>query len=341
VNDYSGPYREIFTDSIREVTAVNKSGASILNVLQPTPNTTFDVGENRGLFMFGSGHLDFNNDNTIDENHHMTEDEKMILLQYSIYVSPRNETIRNMEESAFFLGKLAATALRHGIMVDLPLPLGLIWSRLCEESVEVDQLLREVDVVALNRLESDATLYYEDKYINRFMIHQQHILNSFADGIAAVIPLEALAIFTSTELRDIFCGNEDIDVDLLHKVVEYEGYTENDAVIMYFWEVLREMTRDERKLFLQFVWARNRMPSKQSDFEAPFKIQKDMKNADGDGCDLALPSASTCFFSLSLPPYSSKEILKEKLLFAIQNVTTMESDYVTNDAEVGEGWRGL
>jgi len=42
-----------------------------------------------------------------------------------------------------------------------------------------------------------------------------------------------------------------------------------------------------------------------------------------------------------LPEYQSKEILKAKLLFAINNVTTMESDYVTNDSEVQEGWRGI
>ena len=98
---------------------------------------------------------------------------------------------------------------------------------------------------------------------------------------------------------------------------------------------IREMTTDEKKLFLQFVWARSRMPLKESDFDAPFKIQKGTQNSS------ALPSASTCFFSLSLPEYESKEILREKLLFAINNVTTMESDYVTNDVEIGEGWRDL
>ena len=79
---------------------------------------------------------------------------------------------------------------------------------------------------------------------------------------------------------------------------------------------------------------------KESDFDAPFKVQKDFKNSGGNA-NAALPSASTCFFSLSLPEYNDKDTLKRKLLFAINNVTTMESDYVTNDAEVGEGWRGL
>jgi len=97
------------------------------------------------------------------------------------------------------------------------------------------------------------------------------------------------------------------------------------------------MTTTERKLFLQFVWARNRLPLKESDFDAPFKIQKDIKTVSKEKY-YPLPSASTCFFSLTLPDYPEKEVLKQKLLFAIENVTTMESDYVTNDAEIKEGW---
>ena len=112
-----------------------------------------------------------------------------------------------------------------------------------------------------------------------------------------VLPVELLSMFTGEQLRDVVCGNADIDVELLHRVVEYEGYSESDEVIFYFWEVLREMTTTERKLFLQFVWARNRLPLKESDFDSPFKIQKDNKSVGDDG-DYPLPSASTCFFTL-------------------------------------------
>merc|ERR1719414_230776 len=151
------------------------------------------------------------------------------------------------------------------------------------------------------------------------------------------MPFEIFAIFTGFELRDIICGNPDIDVGLLQRVAEYEGYNENDSVIGFFWEALHEMTSLELKLFLQFVWARNRLPCKESDFEAPFKIIRCTKNAsDSDAVDRNLPSASTCFFSLTLPRYRTEKILKDKLHFAINNVCTMESDYVTNDTEVGE-----
>merc|ERR1712232_1093857 len=166
------------------------------------------------------------------------------------------------------------------------------------------------------------------------------MLNSFVEGMGNVLPVEILPIFSGKELRDTFCGNQNVDVDLLKLVVEYEGYNETDKVIINFWETLREFSDDERKSFLQFVWARNRLPLRESDFEAPFKIQRDTTN-NAALPDQALPSASTCFFSLALPEYSTKEVLKDKLLFAIQNVTTMETDFQTNSAEIAEGYRAF
>ena len=210
-----------------------------------------------------------------------------------------------------------------------------MWKAIAEEASDPIECLKEIDLLASRQFEeADGN---ERPVILQW---QQRMLNSFMDGLSNVFPDEILTLFTGEEIRDVFCGNSDIDVDLLRRVVEYEGYDEDDDVIEYFWETLREMDSSERKKFLQFVWARNRLPVKESAFDAPFKIQKDTASA-GGSADAALPSASTCFFSLTLPEYSSKEILKQKLLFAIDNVVTMESDYVTNDAEVGEGWRGV
>merc|ERR1712038_1276280 len=242
------------------------------------------------------------------------------------------EEFRESEESISFLGKLASTAVRHGILVDLPLPVGSVWRPLCEEKCDELNSLKELDLLSSRYL-------IEGEKESQLLIHQKRMLNAFAEGVSSVMPIEVFSIFSASQLRDFYCGNPDIDVDLLQKIVEYEGYDEDDQVIKYFWEVLREMTSQERKLFLQFVWARSRLPMKESDFEDPFKIQRDTKSS--GKAKTSLPSASTCFFSLSLPEYSEKETLRQKLLFAINNVTTMESDYVTNDSEVREGWRGM
>ena len=51
--------------------------------------------------------------------------------------------------------------------------------------------------------------------------------------------------------------------------------------------------------------------------------------------DKFLPHAQTCFFSLSLPAYSTKEILRTKLLYAIQNSPNMDADVRLHNAE---GW---
>jgi len=342
VNDYSGPYREVFADAIREVTEVDESENGAIGVLDPSPNKAADIGEDRSLCIFSCGNtdgedLDFYSSKQLSRQL-ISDEERSIRKSYSSYVNVKNECARDAEDSISFLGKLSAVASRHGILVDLPLALGLVWGSLCEESFDTFQSLKEVDIMAYRQ--HDGGVDDSITTVAAFLALQQRLLNSFAEGISSILPLEVFAVFTGIELRDIFCGNKDVDVDLLQRVVEYEGYSKDDAVISYFWDVLREMTTHERKLFLQFVWARTRLPMKESDFDAPFKVQKDFKNTGGNA-NAALPSASTCFFSLSLPDYKDKATLKRKLLYAINNVTTMESDYVTNDAEVGEGWRGL
>ncbi|KAL7489479.1 hypothetical protein ACHAW6_015106 [Cyclotella cf. meneghiniana] len=336
VNDYSGPYREVFTDAMLEVTDVDQAGHSSLGVLEPTANNEADVGDGRDLFMFAnSGNANAN----ILYMEELSCEEQEMLDSFSTLTCNTTEHSREVEDALVFLGKLAGTACRHGIPVDLPLPLGVVWDRLSEERFNAMTILKEIDLLAYRRAaEEDHNTAISSA--NTILSTQRRLLNSFAEGLSSVLPVELLTLFAGQQLRDILCGNPDIDVELLRRVVEYEGYNENDDVISYLWEVLREMTTSERKLFLQFVWARNRLPLKEADFDAPFRILKDTKGVK-EGEDYPLPSASTCFFSLILPEYPHKEILKQKLLFAIENVTTMESDYVTNDVEVSEGWRGL
>ena len=332
VNDYSGPYREVFTDAIKEATHLNSSGCSALGLLMPSANNQADVGDSRDLFIFADpANIDTSTSLEMSLPDSLSSEELDLFHSFSSLTHKKDETSREVEEALSYLGKLVGTGCRHGIPVDLPVSLGVVWKQLTEEAVDITDIAKEIDVLALR----------DTQPFNKVLASQRRLLNSFTEGLSCVMPVELLSMFTGNELRDIICGNPDIDVELLRKVVEYEGYNDEDKVINYFWEVLREMTTSERKVFLQFVWARNRLPLRESDFDAPFKIQKDTKPVNMDSGDYPLPSASTCFFSLTLPDYPEKELLRQKLLYAIQHVTTMESDYITNDAEVGEGWRGI
>lgn len=329
VNDYSGPYREAFTDAFSEILNLDDQGSGALGVLDATPNNVSQIGENRGIFMFSSNGVDVSVSG--DEKNVTSAEEERILNSFSSLAFTRDERSREVEEALVFLGRLTGTAFRHGIPLDLPLPLESTWRAIVEEYTSESKRMNELDELAAKQQQGTSGRSASLKW-------QQRMLNSFVEGLSNVIPVEILTILTGEELRDIICGNPDIDVDLLKRVVEYEGFEATDSVVEYFWETLREFTNGERKKFLQFVWARNRLPMKESDFEAPFKIQRDSSEQNKDK---ALPSASTCFFSLSLPQYSNKEILKEKLLFAINNVATMETDFQTNAVEISEGYRAF
>jgi hypothetical protein len=339
VNDYSGPYREAFTDAVAELMDVDpSSGRGSLGVLDPSPNNAAAIGDNRELFMFSMNGRDLTTIQLMPPNTTvvMSEEERRLRESFSTLVVSRDESMREVEEALVFLGRLIGTAYRHGIPVDLSLPIHSAWRAIVEEPTTNSDCLHELDYLAYKQLQDGNDGIGNSVLSSPLIWWQKRMLNSFEEGLSHVLPVEILTVFTGEELRDAFCGNPDVDVDLLQRVVEYEGYEATDAVVGYFWETLREMSHQERKIFLQFVWARNRLPMKQSEFEAPFKILKDSSKGDN-----ALPSASTCFFSLTLPEYSSKEILKSKLLFAIQNVTTMETDFQTNSAEIAEGYRAF
>jgi hypothetical protein len=143
-------------------------------------------------------------------------------------------------------------------------------------------------------------------------------------------------LFTAEELETLVCGRRELDVELLKSVTEYEGgLKDSDAHVKWFWEVLEEMGAEDRTAFLKFAWARSRMPSK-SELSTAFHLQQPSGGA-AEKPDSFLPSAQTCFFSLALPRYSSKDILKIKFLKAIE-CTLMDADVRLRSAE---GWAEL
>jgi len=76
---------------------------------------------------------------------------------------------------------------------------------------------------------------------------------------------------------------------------------------------------------LKFIWGRTTIPN----LNIKMKIDKMNKQP----ADNYLPVSHTCFFTLDLPNYSSKEIMKEKLLYAIINCKAIDLD-----GAAGEGW---
>jgi hypothetical protein len=54
----------------------------------------------------------------------------------------------------------------------------------------------------------------------------------------------------------------------------------------------------------------------------------------GGNVDGALPKADTCFFNLELPDYSTKEIMRQRILLAIHtDCDSMNAENVMNPGE--------
>jgi len=55
----------------------------------------------------------------------------------------------------------------------------------------------------------------------------------------------------------------------------------------------------------------------------------------GDPADNYFPAAHTCFFQLDLPKYSAREIMLDKLRYAIVNCISMDGDDTTQGVRAG------
>jgi hypothetical protein len=93
--------------------------------------------------------------------------------------------------------------------------------------------------------------------------------------------------------------------------------------VKLFWQVVRELSPDQRCALLHFITSTSRAPlGGFKHLQPPLTIHK----VDCGASPLALlggkdvdrlPSASTCYNMLKLPNFRRKATLKEKLLYAI------------------------
>ncbi|KAH8284660.1 hypothetical protein KR018_011151 [Drosophila ironensis] len=139
--------------------------------------------------------------------------------------------------------------------------------------------------------------------------------NAFRKGLSNVLPIEWLYMFSNKELQILISGAEiPIDLEDLKKHCKYGGeFTPEHPSIVAFWTALEGFDDLQRRQLLKFVTSCSRPPLLGfKDLDPPFFIQNagDMER---------LPTASTCTNLLKLPPFSTVEQMREKLLYAIQS----------------------
>ncbi|RAK81077.1 uncharacterized protein BO72DRAFT_444628 [Aspergillus fijiensis CBS 313.89] len=160
-------------------------------------------------------------------------------------------------------------------------------------------------------------------YIARYRLQVQPALqtNAFLQGLGQIIQPSWLSMFNQTELQTLVSGDRgDIDVADLRRNTLYGGvYTigddnEEHPTIKLFWEVMEKMTNEQRQNVLRFVTSTPRAPLLGfSHLNPRFSIRDSSEDQE------RLPSTSTCVNLLKLPRYSNADVLREKLLYAVNS----------------------
>jgi E3 ubiquitin-protein ligase TRIP12 len=145
------------------------------------------------------------------------------------------------------------------------------------------------------------------------------LVAQFRAGFETVIPWEATSVFSSSELLMLILGGSSTDfemADLEKYVTISHGYQANSPQIRMLFEILVEFGPGQRQDFVQFVTGARHLPYGGLRALRP-KLTVAMKASDCVA-EVHLPSVMTCVNYLKLPPYPNKEMMREKLLFAIQ-----------------------
>ncbi|XP_059647478.1 E3 ubiquitin-protein ligase UPL3-like [Cornus florida] len=155
-------------------------------------------------------------------------------------------------------------------------------------------------------------------------------MEAFRAGFNEVFDISTLQIFSPHELDYLLCGRRELwKAETLVDHIKFDhGYTAKSPAILNLLEIMGEFTPEQQRAFCQFVTGAPRLPPGGLAVLNPKltivrKHSSTTSNMTSNGigssesADDDLPSVMTCANYLKLPPYSTKEIMYKKLLYAI------------------------
>ena len=138
-----------------------------------------------------------------------------------------------------------------------------------------------------------------------------------------IIPKEVIQSFTSEQLELLINGRPFIDLEDWKQFTEYrEPYNLNNKIIIWFWDILSQLSQNELGNLLMFTTGTSRVPL--GGFE---HLESNRGNISRFTIE-AIPyvpntknfiKALTCFNRLDIPYFKNREELKEAILFICNN----------------------
>lgn len=165
---------------------------------------------------------------------------------------------------------------------------------------------------------------YVDLYVDwKLKNGTEQQTNALQNGFYEIVPKHLLSAFDEKELELIVCGLGNIDVEDWRLNTRLKGCSNESDIVLWFWKVVEEMDNEKRARLLQFVTGSSRVPisgfsglrgsSTINSGPRPFTIHLMPNMSHG-----SLPKAMTCFNRLDLPEYESYEVMRNKIITAIE-----------------------
>ncbi len=187
------------------------------------------------------------------------------------------------------------------------------------EDVEIMKNGNSVDVTIVNLEEYVAG-------VCRVMIGEtlSNVVPSISEGLSGVIDISYLASFSPKELDIIISGTKALftKTDLDNNLLYDHGYSSTSNAVILLREILADFSPEEQENFLIFVTGSPRLPYEGLAGLSPRltvvrKAPMESAMSELGVEESSLPSASTCTNYFKLPDYKSKDVMKEKILKAI------------------------
>jgi len=350
--DQGGPFREILSTFVAELES------SLLPLLLPTPNATTATGNHRDCFLLNPRACDAARNARCDLHRRM-----LVFLGQLMGYSLRNSEFMSLSLAPLIWKRIVGEPLTFADLQAVDESVASSLLVLKQIDVDPDTFENEIfpdlrfeflscDGVTNVELEQGGsqrpvTFADRDEFFDKAVTMRLAEFDAAADavkhGLATTVPQILLSLYAGHQLETLVCGSVEIDVALLKKNTQYELCSEHDVHVRYFWKVLDQMSHEERSVFLRFVWGRSRLPlvsSSDGTFSTKLKINRfvvptssrDNDDSDDNGrraaptADDYFPVGHTCFFSIDLPAYSSFEVARKKIRYAIHNCRAIDGD---------------
>ncbi|KAM0276493.1 hypothetical protein ACHAQH_006682 [Verticillium albo-atrum] len=138
---------------------------------------------------------------------------------------------------------------------------------------------------------------------------------AFSRGFRACLHPKSLGLLTPPLLQSVVEGVQDIDVAELRRYTRYVGWDASHRAVRDFWSIVKRYDDTMKRRLLEFVTASDRVPVGGMR-NLQFVVQK---NGEEEGEGGHLPTAYTCYGTLLLPEYESKDVLRQRLAMALEN----------------------